>query len=565
MAASLHQRLLIPAAVFFGLLSWLMPTHQLPWTSFHSEVAMVTAAFFVLLDLILRSWGRHITVFSFAALTMAAAVIPWLQVATGLMAYYGDAALVSLYLFGFAWIQVVGGGMRQAWSISHLMEILAWVLITGALLSVWLALYQWQGLGYLGGLTDPMPSMGRVIANLNQPNHLATLLVLALGAVVYFYAAAKFNGTIAIALVVVFGFGLSMTQSRAGLAELAVAGLLLIFKRDAIGSRLSPKRVLLTLAVLFMLSTVWQLVSPFSPEVAQRDGDEAAQASNIRIAHWASMLDAMQRQPWFGYGWIGTTAALFTVAPDHEATRQILSYSHNLFIDLLVWNGIPVGLLLIGGTVTWFVSAIRTARDLATVIAVVCVTVVFIHALLEFPLYFTYFLLPVGFLMGAVSAGSMSQASFRAPFAVLPMVGVSLMAAVACVVFDYLNFEEDMSVLRHRQARIGIHKPAPPPSKPVMLTQLDAFMRFAMNPEREHMSREELDEMGRVAQRFLSGGNIVRHAAALALNQRPDEASLALQHVCKLEIEKTCKNLEAVWQHLGEKNPLIASVAWPSK
>ena len=188
----------------------------------------------------------------------------------------------------------------------------------------------------------------------------------------------------------------------------------------------------------------------------------------------------------------------------------------------------------------------------------------FVLALLEYPLYYTYFVLPTALLMGAISAAAMPRAVLRVPVwlppALLVVAGVTLVVVTA----DYLRLEEDVRSLRFERARIGLDRPRHELSRPLLLTHVGAFARFARSPERNGMRENELRTMQQVAQRFPSADNIVRYAAALAMNDHPTKATEVLRRVCKTHAALTCEENKRRWAALGERQPAIAEVSWPA-
>ena len=52
-----------------------------------------------------------------------------------------------------------------------------------------------------------------------------------------------------------------------------------------------------------------------------------------------SMIDAIGRSPWAGYGWGQIGVAQTATALDYPATHEFFDSSHNLLIDLALWAG----------------------------------------------------------------------------------------------------------------------------------------------------------------------------------------------------------------------------------
>jgi O-antigen ligase len=546
-----------------ALFAWLMPTHQPPWMSFHAELAMAGAA------ALLWAWmlvveQRGDSTWPWAAIACATcAVIPAGQWAAGLIAYRADALISMLYLLGAGLAVAMGSRAVQVWGSDRPLAAFAWTLVIAGLASTWLALYQWLQLDYMGLYTTTLPPGGRAGANLNQPNLLATLLMLCVAAVAVLRAQDRLSAPVAILLLAVYSFGLAMTQSRTGGAEaLVLAGWLLI-KRRSLPARLGPGPVLLSTALLLAMIPLWAFTRDALGSEAGRSLVEVL-SGGTRSIHWASMADAILRRPWTGYGWNQVVLAQFDVAPAHAASLETISYSHNGVLDLLVWNGIPLGLVLVLSIVGWGWVVVRRTVGVSSVLALGMVATVVLHALLEYPLHYSFFLLPIGMLAGGLCTALMPRAASRVgrgwTLAVMMLVG----AGVVVLTRDYSGLEADFRAIRLEQARVGLEHGTQPLSQPWMLDHLAAYLRFSRNREHEGMSDAELAEMRTVVRRFPSGPNLVRYASALMLNRQPQQAVDVLRRVCKMEEPQTCTHLQRLWARLGELRNAPADYVWPA-
>jgi hypothetical protein len=296
-------RYVLSTAGALALMAWLTPTHRVPWTSFHEDALMALAAVAAGIAVL---WAGRRQAFDLpvpAALTLVIAMVPLVQSAAGLIVFRGDAALASLYLAGFALAQVVGHRAVALWGEERSLRALAGVILIGAVVSVWLALCQWQRLDYFDFALSEMPVNGRPFANLNQTNLLATLLVLGLLATAVFHATGRIGTACAAALVALLGFGMAMAQSRAGLLECLAVSALLLTRPRLLGQRLSALKVMGGLALVAAMAAIWQVVRGLAPAVPVARDTAALLELGARGPHWGAMLDAISRRPWFGHGW----------------------------------------------------------------------------------------------------------------------------------------------------------------------------------------------------------------------------------------------------------------------
>ena len=546
-----------------GVFAWLTPNHYIPWLSFHGELSMGVAMFLACGWVFWSRRGTPLLVPYLSAVSFAAVFLPALQLALGLLVFAGDAWLGALYLLGFALSQLAGFRAASAWGIDRAVEVVQWILLLSAVASVGIALYQWQGLDFLGSAVIDITKGMRPYGNVIQPNNLATLLVLGLIATAYFYERRRIGAVASVFLVLVLGFGIALTQSRAGLLETVVIGAVLLLRRKAVlNGRLRWVAALIGLASIWIIFALWLGAQKMQPTPEGRPTSEIVQVGK-RTIHWLSLVDAIERKPWLGYGWNQVGAAQYAVAVDHPASEETISESHDLVLDLLVWNGLPVGVLLIVALAAWFWAALRNIRDPSTLLTYCSVAAVFAHSMVEFPLYYSNFLLPVGWFMGAVSAVALPRATFSWPRWVAPASVTVAFAAMVAMSLEYFKLESDLRLLRFQQMHIGPGYHAEP-SPMVVLTQLGHFWNFVITPEHRGMSPAELDDMREVTERFSSKDNIVRYAAALALNGRGDEAAQALRRICKMNPETACDSMKSLWRGLGRRDPEIAKIPWPA-
>jgi O-antigen ligase len=542
--------------------TWLSPNLYEPWLSFHGELWMAVAG--LLAAAVVLSGPRAQVDVPFLAIgLLLAAAVPVVQGLTGRIRYAGDAWLVSLYLAGAGFAVWTGFLASARWSVAAVAEAVLGAMLAGAIGSMFLALCQWLGLDHfpifvLGGADGLRPS-----GNIGQPNLFATLLVVAMTGLALLHRRGRVGAPVALVAVLFLGFGVAMSQSRTALVEtIAVGALLAGFAWRAQDRRRAVTIVLASAGVLLM-PFLWEAVRHWSPfEVAQRGVADIAVAG-VRPKHWAALLDALGRAPWFGYGWSAVGEAQFLVAPEHPATHETLANAHNLVLELLLANGIPLGTLLVVGLGAWFWTTARRLRDDATVVAFAAVLAVFVHAMLEFPLHYVDFLVPTAALMGCVTHATRPSAGRPVPSVAPWLLWTALAVAVAVTAVDYLRFEAERRHMRFKAANIGTPVTHWERSDRIVLTQLGAFWNFMIEPERAGMSDAQIDAMRDVVLRFPSVENMLRYAAALALNDRPAEAAAVLSRGCRMTPVSHCRDLNRVWVGIGKREPKIAAIRWP--
>lgn len=548
------------------VLAWLAPNHYPPWLAFHSDAlaacaaVLWTAAALLALAQERAGFAPAVSIVPFVAAALAA--VPCAQAVAGLIQFAGDACIVSLYLLGFALCIWAGESSRRADGFDGACTALAGAFVVGALASAWIALAQWLGLYGSLWLAD-LPPRARLYANLAQPNQLATLLNCALAFVGWLRATGRLGRGTALLVGVVLVFVLCGTQSRAGwlgFAAIAAFGLHDAWRRR---NRADAAAALLLIVVFLAGVSGWNALNDALLLADHRlDVDDRLQAGT-RPLHWKAISAAIAQRPWFGFGWNQVTTAQQATAFALPASGEWIAHSHNLLLDLMAWNGVPIGAAAFACIAAWFVRLRRLFLRHDAGWVMTALAAVLIHALLEFPLEYAYFLLPVGWLVGWMSVEGGLRPSLRVPRTAVTAAALALTVLLGLVVADYVRVESDLRQLRFAHARIGRATAEPPLPRLSVLTQLRAMLQAARLQPRAGMPEPQLDLLRRVSARFGSASDLYRYALASGLNGRQGDAERALATICKTQPPAICDQVRAEWRTRVAEAPALAAIVFP--
>ncbi|WP_162143880.1 PglL family O-oligosaccharyltransferase [Acidovorax sp. JHL-9] len=493
--------------------------------------------------------GRRISWLLSGIAALCSAVLG-IQLVTGKLLFSGDALMAAFYIGLWLAAVVAGGLLATPAGRSDGVNALTVAWFFAALLSIGIGLVQWTGALNLGIYGAELPPGGRPFGNVAQPNHLCTLSFLGLCGLLWLHQHQKVSGA---AFWLGAGFlllGMVMTQSRTGWLQI---GLLLgwgLAMRARACLRITRGQLLLLGAAFAAGVLLWPAVGDALLLSTGRSIDDQMQAG-ARLPFWRSMLDAIGREPMWGYGWQQVGAAQQRVALDHPSVGAMFEHSHNLVLDLLLWNGVPIGGLIVAALAWWFIAHIRACRDARVVWLLAAVGGVFLHGMLEFPLEYAYFLIPVGLAMGAIDGVSpLGFASFRVPRWVALSFTALLGAVFVGVTTDYLKAEENYRTLRMESARIGAEGIVTPAPELRLLTQLGAFLQFARTEATPGMAPEQVDWMRKVSERFGYPPVMFRYALAAGLNGQPEVAQQTLARLCRIHEPPRCTEAREGWAEL---------------
>ncbi|HEY1129992.1 MAG TPA: Wzy polymerase domain-containing protein [Roseateles sp.] len=336
---------------------------------------------------------------------------------------------------GLAVLLVAQGLSREQRGLAA--EALCWGLLAAGLASVAVSLVQVFMPGWADGTVIARSGIpGRAVGNLRQPNHLASLMMWTSVAAVFITERRGWRWLLA-PLLFAGVFTVVLSASRTGfigIAMLAVWGL--------VDRKLSRSARLALLATPLMLGASWWLMAQWSAEghafgAASRLSEGAGSPSRLAILRdaWALTL----ANPWLGVGW-GEFNVAWSLTPFPTRPVAFFDHTHNLPSQLAVELGLPWAgaVLALLGWALWkaWRGAARADEDAPLRrAALMIVLTIALHSLLEYPLWYAYFLLPACFAFGlALPTQEPARPASGLPWQV---VGGLLIAGSAFAVWDY--------------------------------------------------------------------------------------------------------------------------------
>jgi len=369
---------------------------------------------------------RHAVALSvpLAAMALLVGAVLW-SAATGLPAPLAASSLALMIgapvcLFGGAALGAADAGVdARGWRAA---DALWGGLLLAGVLSALVGLVQvfapaWPD----GNWIAPSRLPGRAVGNLRQPNHLSTLLLWALIALVALLRtevrpalrrAGLSTGVLLVA-------GVVLTASRTG-----VLGIVLLLLWGAVDRRLPRSTRWFLIATPAIYLGFWGLMDAWSHLTAHTFGGEQrlaeADLSSSRFGIWANTVSLIRQQPWTGVGW-GEFNRAWTLTAFPDRPIAFFDHCHNLVLQLLVELGIPLGgvvvLLMVAALVAAFVRAWPVEGDegLSARAAAMLVLLAGLHSQFEYPLWYAYFLFPTvmawGLALGARRGGTGAAAA----------------------------------------------------------------------------------------------------------------------------------------------------------
>jgi O-antigen ligase len=500
-------------------MSFLLPNHYYPWGSFYLEFCSYVFLFSIICLFLLKNKVFKSPSFSLKFF-LAIIFFPLVQYFFGIIVFHGDAAVASAYVFAFLAAFIVGFSLCEDHQRLYYFNILSISLLLIGIISVWISLIQWLET-YRGIWVHEMPRGGRPFGNLGQPNNYSTLIFISYFSAFYLYERKVLSIASFLVAAIFLLFGLALGQSRTAwvvLACLSFAALVSFF----LFRHYPPRRLLFLLSSALGLFVFANLLEPISQYLGLHNELEVrARLQDVRLDMWQSFVLAIAERPFFGFGWGQVATAQLAVAESYPAVGMA-QYSHNVFLDLLIWNGIPLGVAISVVILVLFLRAYLGSFSESGLYVFSCLGALLVHSMLEYPHAYAYFLILAGLFFGAgVYRCPQSESAIRKSFEGLYLrvsrlfarevkinrsvlgVGVVIsVAALALVWKEYRLLEEDQRLLRFEAASIGTLRAPEKAPDVFLLDQLRSFLWVARTSSDEELTAEEKQLIHSVAVRY---------------------------------------------------------------
>lgn len=517
------QILCLIVASIFLIFGWLSPFHTYPWVTFSSELASFGAA----LAIVTLFLTKEIKIPRPQILMLGIVLLPLLQFYFGLILDFSVAFLSFVYLFTFWQMMLCGYNLSiQAENREKLMIGFSLVILIAGLLSSFMAVVQWLNLeSYLYGIMGLRGN--RPYANFGQPNNLSTFLVMGLMGGLYLYEKRKESLWLLIPSSLILLFTIALTQSRTAWIVCIFFFFYWIYKQHKNNPRFNfPKLLLWTLLYFviagYLLPYLTQFMSSnlgtgvaHTASIVQRAG-----SGHERLGMWMQILHAIAERPWFGYGWNQTSIAVVE-SIEFNTVQVWFNSAHNIILDLLIWNGVPLGVLIVGYLSLWLLWLNKTAKDSTSIIAIMMVCAILIHAMLEFPQRYAYFLLPMGFLLGLIQAQTPQLKGITIQKNVVRCVWLISVIVLLLIWRDYKLFQDNSRLIfKGKQPTEEILGS----SRILLLTQFQKRLDWIALDHKTRFSEAQLSEFAEMMKNKATPYNLKKFAQVLVYNQQNKEA-----------------------------------------
>jgi O-antigen ligase len=398
-------------------LMWVFPflhyRHENPLTTFDQEWWCAVLGVLALAALLTeREFWLRFEIPRIAQLPVALIGIAFLQASLGKVAYFDQALLYMLYLLFAALLMLLGARLRACFGIEKLSIALAFSLLIGAELSAMIGAiqhYQWHT--PFDSIVVMQISSG-LYGNVAQPNHFADYIALGLISLGLLFQMRKLNLVYVFLLSVPLLYAMTLSGSRSTWLYLSLMFLLAWWMaRREVSLRPLLRYSALLVAGFGLMHLIVQLsfmagadsgTTTVQRLLAYNGGGDTG--GSIRLYLWHEAWLIFTQFPMLGAGFGQFSWHHFELLPLLQASniRGLYNNAHNLVFQLAAETGLAGLLALFVPFGIWFHGLRRVQPSAAHWWGYAALGVLAIHSLLEYPLWYAYFLAIAAVLLGAL-------------------------------------------------------------------------------------------------------------------------------------------------------------------
>ncbi len=366
----------------------------------------------------------------------------------------GSLALSTAGMIAAAMLAAIGGAtLEQAACRTQAFRALCVGMLVAASANASIAVAQVYAAPWIDGFWIASVADGRAAGNLRQANQLCTVLLWGIIATLWLGETRTLRQLAVEPVGLLLMFGVVLSGSRTGIVGVLVVALWGLLDRSlSRRARASLLLAPLAYALLWAGAAAW---AHFNEQVFGGAARYAAAGAltTSRWDLWANMIALIRDLPWLGVG-PGELNLAWSLTEFSVRSGEFFDHAHNLPLQFAVELGLPLAgavLVLLGWAL--FFAARNSSLPVTPLDSVppqraafVMLLLVLVHSLLEYPLWYAYFLLPAAFALGICLGGPSRQE--HAPTASSPatrqvaslrVASIALMLGAAYLIYDYFK------------------------------------------------------------------------------------------------------------------------------
>lgn len=533
---------------------WVLPFlyyhHAYPITTFYQEWGAGVLGLCALPLLLTGRYWQAPEVPRIVMLPIGLMLLLMVQFLVGRITYFDHLMLLALYFLFAALLIMLGQRLRVELGLPVLVSVLAIFLLAGAELNTLAGVLQHYRWNTFLNPVITVKTTHAVYGNTAQPNHFANYIALGLISLGLLYArfSMRMWQVLLLAMPMLFVMVLSGSRSSWLYLLFATALAFLFQRRDKNLRPLLNYSLLILLGfglMHFVVQIPWLEGATGTITTAERlFGDNASGSIRVHLWYEAALIFAKFPLLGAGFGQFAFEHLQLAAELRDPAVIGLYNNAHNLVMQVAAESGFAGVMILLGTLGQWlWQSVLRGVQfTLYHWWGYAILAVLGIHSLLEYPLWYVYFM-----GVAAVMLGIFDTSTYRLELRNIGRASVAMMLVLGALslgqVFQGYKRLENALVMRGmaatdrsfvqrtREELMAAHEYT------LLSSYAELFIANMMEPNADHL-KEKLS-LNESALHFIPIAPVVYHQAwLLALSDHPVEA--------KVQVEK------AIWAYPGD-------------
>jgi O-antigen ligase len=386
----------------------------------------------------------------------AVAAIPLVFIVTALVQYFAGRwyfiepwLIYAAYLLWASLMMLAARSFVARRGLTPLADVLAAAILFGALANTAAAALQFHNVGFRSGWVF-IRIANVPYSNLGQPNHFNHELWLGIASLYYLHVRERCRLSIVVPALLLLLFAATMSTSKSILLYAVALTLLSGFMRWKLPGNVEAKKLwrltLPLLPVVLLLQVGVDLLGIAGdaslPTATQRLFNQVA-GYQIRWRLAQSAWDVFLHAPLLGSG-IGTLPWHFFISNGHFPLGQgpaVAEHTHNLLLQLLAEFGIVPVVIMVAILIRWVLAIARQPWRAEQWWLVALLGICAIHSMLEYPLWYSFFLGIAALLLGASDQPAAMLNNGRRGAVLSALIVATGVAPLVMLRLDYTQLE----------------------------------------------------------------------------------------------------------------------------
>lgn len=387
------------------LLPFSLPDHKVPvgtfWQEWVAAALLLSAIFFALMQS-----GETLTlgIPQIVCAPLGLMIVITVQFSIGLLGFPTQLIIPALYLLLAILAGILGASLAHSGSLEKACTGIALACLIGGVFNVSIQIGQLLKLEGTFPFMSALPPGLRPFGNINQSNHIAAYLGMSLSSVLYLRYSGRLSALSSWSAIAILIAGLALTGQRSAAVYACLPLIVaLLAWRSLPAHRSALLKAGLALPVLFgLMNLLIRLLSTHATLPLEAMTTKPLYSN--RRDFWQHTWLMFSNHPLLGVGFDQFWPAFFEQIDVLKTSAEAPTHPHNLIAALLAETGLAGTLAVFVPIGIWLWRSRLAAVSLVQWLALIQILIIGFHSMIEYPLWYSYFLIPFAFWLGAADS-----------------------------------------------------------------------------------------------------------------------------------------------------------------